>query len=65
MHFLVSSYLFADAIRAPAEALSGRRQVVGFVLEAIDVFSTFPDFGDIAVHDIDRVLDLLPEKSKS
>ena len=64
MVFRCVSYLLAHAIGAPAEALRGRGQVVGLVLEVVDVLSALADLHDVLLHNTDRVCDLLPIELK-
>lgn len=54
-------HIFAHAIGAAAEALGRDGQVVGLVLQGIEVLTTLRDLVDVFAHHTDGVIDLLEE----
>ena len=55
-------HLLADAVGAATEALGGLVQVLGFVLELVDVLAALGDGFEILFHDVDGVVDLLKRR---
>lgn len=58
-------HLLAHPVGAPAEALSGGREVVRLVLEMIEALATLRDLVDIVSHYTDGVVNLLGKRSAS
>ena len=52
-------HLFPNPVRATAEALGGHGEVVGLVLQRIQVLIPLSDLVDVLAHDPDRIIDLL------
>ena len=56
---ILPPHLLADSVGAATEALGGLVQVLGLVLELVNVLATLGYGFEILLHDIDRVIDLL------
>ena len=52
-------HLLADPICAATETLSGLIEVLGFVLELVDVLATLGDGFEVLFHNINSIVDLL------
>ena len=52
-------HLFSDPVGAATEALGRVGEVVGLVLQAVEVLATFRDLVDVGAHDVDGRVDLL------
>jgi len=56
---ILPPHLLADTIGATTEALRGLVEILGLVLELVDMFAALGDGFEILFHDIDGVVDLL------
>ena len=56
---ILPPHLLADTIGTATEALRGLVEVLGFVLELVDVFAALGDGFEVLFHDVDRIIDLL------
>lgn len=57
-------HLLAHAVGAASEALGGLVQVLGFVLELVDVLAALGDGFEVLFHHVDCVVDLLGGRGK-
>ena len=55
--------MLADSVGAAAEALGGLVQILGFVLELVNVLAALGYGFEILLHDIDGVVDLLSRRA--
>ena len=56
---ILPPHLLADSVGAATEALGGLVQVLGFVLELVNVLAALGYGFEVFLHDIDGVVDLL------
>ena len=56
---ILPPHLLADSVGAATEALGGLVQVLGFVLEPVNVLAALGYGFEVLLHDIDGVVDLL------
>ena len=56
-------HLLANSVGAATEALGGLVEVLGFVLELVDVLAALGYGFEVLFHDIDGVVNLLPRRA--
>jgi len=61
---ILPPHLLSDTIGAAAEALRGLVQILGLVLQLVDVLAALGDRFEILLHDVDGIVDLRLNSSR-